>query len=44
MSCVFTKGVSVDVLNLKINDLLGYNLPNVPSEFTCNPGLTRIHS
>ena len=32
----FTKGVSVDVLFLE------YNLPNVQSNFTCNPGPTII--
>ena len=38
----FTKGVSVDVLYLQINDFLEYNLPNVQSNFTCNPGPTII--
>ena len=36
----FTKGVSVDVLYLLINDVLEYNLPYMQSDFTCNPGLT----
>ena len=39
-SCGFTKRVSVDVLYLKINDVLEYNLPFVQSDFTCNLGLT----
>ena len=39
-SCGFTKRVSVDVLYLKINDVLEYNLPYMQSNFTCNPGPT----
>ena len=35
----FTKGVSVDALYLKINDVLEYNLPYEQSDFMCNPGL-----
>ena len=38
--CGFTKGVSVDVLYLKINDVLEYNPPYVQSDFMCNPGPT----
>ena len=38
----FTKGVSVDVLYLYINDILEYNLPYVQSNFMCNLGLTKI--
>ena len=34
----FTKGVSVDVLFFKINDIFGHNPPFVQSDFTCNPG------
>ena len=34
----FTKGVGVDVLYLKINDVLEYNSPYMQSDFTCNPG------
>ena len=34
----FTKWVSMDVLYLKINDVLEYNLPYVQSYFTCNLG------
>ena len=34
----FIKKVSVDVLYLKINDVLEYNLPYVQSYFTCNLG------
>ena len=40
----FTKGVSVDVLYLKINDILEYNLPYTQSDFTCNPGLTLLNT
>ena len=40
MSRGFTKGVSVDVLYLLINDVLEYNLPYVQSHLTCNPGPT----
>ena len=38
----FTKGISVDVSYLKINDVLDYNLPFVQSNFTCNPGLMNL--
>ena len=38
----FTKGVSMDVSYLKINDVLEYNLPYVQSDFTCNPGATIV--
>ena len=40
MSGGFTNGggVSVDVLYLKINDVLEYNLPYVQSNFMCIPG------
>jgi len=34
----FIKKVSVDVLYLKINDVLEYNLPYVQSNFMYNPG------
>ena len=34
----FTKWVSMDVLYLKINDVLEYNLPYVQSNFMYNPG------
>ena len=34
----FKKGVSVDVLYLKINYILEYNLPYMQSDFMCNPG------
>ena len=40
MSCGFTKGENVDVLYLKINDVLEYNPPYVQSDFMCNPGCT----
>ena len=43
MLCGFTKGVSVNVLYLKINDVFEYNLPFVQSDFTCNPGLTSFY-
>ena len=36
----FTKGVSVDVLYLEIEDVLEYNLLYMHSDFTCNPGPT----
>ena len=32
----------MDVLYLKINDILEYNLPYVQSDFTCNPILCAI--
>ena len=39
MSCGFTKGVSVDVLYLQINDFLEYNLPYMNSDYSiCNLG------
>ena len=34
----FTKGVSVDVSYLYINDVLEYHLPYVESNFMCNLG------
>ena len=42
MSSGFTKGVSVDVLYLKINYLLEYNLPYMQSDFMHNLSLTNI--
>ena len=38
----FTKGVSVDVLYLKINDILEYNPPYMQSDFTCNSGPMKL--
>ena len=38
----FIKGVSVDVLYLKINDAVEYNLPYVQSDFMCNLGLSAL--
>ena len=38
----FTKGVSVDVLYLKINDIVEYNPPYIQSDFMCNPTLCAI--
>ena len=40
----FTKGVSVDVSYLKINDVLEYNPPYMESDFTCNQGPAEIFS
>ena len=36
----FTKGISVDVSYLLINDVLEYNPPYVQSDFMCDPGPT----
>ena len=36
----FTKGVSVDVSYLKINDFFEVNLPYGQSDFSVNPGPT----
>ena len=40
MTCGFTKGVSVDVLYLLINDFFEVNLTYSQSDFTVNPGPT----
>ena len=37
---VLQSGVRVDVLYLKINYIINYNLPFVQSDYKCNPGPT----
>ena len=43
MTCGFTKGVSVDVLYLEINDFFELNLPYSQSDFMVNSGSHKFY-